>query len=125
MRQIIEASLVLVFAILLTVVIMAVIFPRHALGGLNAAAESPRNQPAVFIHSTSERPGTGDCGTDQSFADRGQKIECPYLAALTAASKCPAAPERSDGLTCPYREQLERQLRDVERTRAAARGQHI
>jgi hypothetical protein len=124
MRQFIESSLVLVFAILLTVVIMAAIFPRHLLGGLDHEVESPTILPAVFIDSTHDRPGSSGDATDRKFAGQGKSDECPYLAALAAASKCPAAPERNSGLTCPYLQELQRQIRDVE-TKTAAPGHHI
>jgi hypothetical protein len=126
MRTFIEATLVLIVAIALTLAIMAVIFPRHALGGLDRAVESPTTiWPAVFIDSTHDRPGSSGDATDRKFAGQGKSDECPYLAALAAASKCPAAPERNSGLTCPYLQELQRQLGDVETKPTAVRGHHI
>ena len=125
MRPFIEAALVLIVAIALTLAIMAVIFPRHALGGLHQAVEPPTIRPAVFIDGTHDRPGTDGVARDPEFAGQGESGECPYLAALAVASKCPAAPERGTGRTCPYLKQLQRQLRETEENPIAVHGQHI
>lgn len=125
MRPFVEASLVLIVATALTLAIMAVIFPRHALGGLHQTVEPPTIWPAVFIDGTHHRPGTDGNATDRRLAAQGDSGECPYLAALAAASQCPAAAEDGTQLRCPYLKQLQRQLREAEKTPIAAQGQHI
>jgi len=124
MRTFIEASVVLIVAIALTLAIMAVIFPRHALGGLDRAVESPTLWPAVFVEGTHDRLGSGH-PADPKSADTGATAVCPYLAALASASKKPAGPERGNELTCPYLQQLQRQLREAGKTQTAAHGHHI
>jgi len=125
MRQIIEPSLVLVFALLLTVAIMAVIFPRHVLGGLDRAVEPPTILPAVFIDGTHDRPGSGGVAADRRFAGQVGSGACPYLAALAAASKCTATPQRDAKFSCPYLEQVHRQLVEADQASDAPLGQNI
>ena len=122
MRKIIEASLVLVLATTFTLVILAVIFPRHLRGGEQPALENTRTWPAVFVYGTDDRPGTGGGSTDPRFVDQEGRTACPYLAALAAASKCPATPRRDVGFGCPYLETLHRQLTDPESAPAVVRS---
>jgi len=102
MRSTIEATLILALSVVLTLLIMAVIFPRHALGGDAPALQSPTIQPAVFVHGTHVRPGTADPLLKTGAADQAIEVGCPYLAAVAAASKCPASPEMSTITACPY-----------------------
>jgi hypothetical protein len=125
MRKIIEASLVLSFAILLTVVIMAMIIPKHARGGNQPAPESASIWPAVFVSGTHQRPGSAGCPADPKSADTSATAVCPYLAALAAPSKCPAAPERNSGLTCPYLQELQPRFHEAKTKSTAVSGQHI
>jgi hypothetical protein len=113
MRTFIEASLVLAVAVVLTLAIMAVIFPRHVLGGGQQALESRGLRPAVFVYGTHDRPGAGGGAPPARFDNRMKNTRCPYLAALSAASKCPAAPRRAAEMGCPYLEQLQRQLSEA------------
>jgi hypothetical protein len=124
MRRFIEASLVLTLSLVITLIVMAVTFPRHALGGGQPALESPRIWPAVFVHGIHDRPGTDGSTPFLQFADRVPSSRCPYLEALAAASKCPAAPEQRTRFACPYLEQLHRQLMEAKRQPAALLGQH-
>jgi hypothetical protein len=124
MRAFIEASLVLMISIVLTLLIMAVIFPRHALGGGKPAVDFPRIWPAVFIYGIHDRPGTGGGPLAPRFADRTESTGCPYLAALAAASMCPAAPQRDAGMTCPYLMKLRQQALEAKSPPVAPRGQH-
>ena len=112
MRTIFEAALILTLSVVLTLLIMAAIFPRHALGGGAPALDSPTIQPAVFVYGTHERPGTAASPLIPGAADQASVPACPYLAALAAASKCPAAPEMSTTPACPFL--LERQLEKPE-----------
>jgi len=112
MRSTIEATLILTLSAALTLLIMAVIFPRHALGGGAPALDAPSIQPAVFVHGTHERPGTATSPLKPRVADQAAVTACPYLAALAAASKCPASPEMSTTTACPFL--LERQHRELE-----------
>ena len=124
MRRFIEASLVLTLSIVITLIVMAVTFPRHALGGGRPALESPRIWPAVFVHGIQDRPGS-DGGTPfLQFADRAPSSRCPYLEALAAASKCPATPEKHTRFACPYLEQLHRQLIESKPAPKAPLGQN-
>lgn len=125
MRKIIEASLVIILATLITVAIMAVIFPSHVRGGNQPASENAKILPAVFLSGTHERPGSADSSAEPKIAGTGANSACPYLAALAAASACPAAPERGTGLACPYLKKLQRQPPEAENTSTAAHGQQI
>jgi len=124
MRQFIEASLVLTLSIVITLIIMAVIFPRHALGGGQPVLNSPGIWPAVFIYGIHDRPGTDGSIPFLQFADRIPRSRCPYLEALAAGSRCPATPEPQTRFRCPYLEGLHRQLVEAERVPDAPRGQH-
>ena len=102
MRSTIEAALILTLSVVVTLLIMAVIFPRHALGGGTPALQSPSIQPAIYVYGTHERPGTVQSPSIPGAQDHATEIVCPYLAALAAASKCPAAPEKGVTTSCPF-----------------------
>lgn len=125
MRPYIEASLVLVFSIVTTLLIMAAIFPRHALGSGVPLAESPRISPAVFIHGTHERPGTAPHSTMPRRTDRVESTRCPYLEALRAASRCPVASRRGAESPCPYLQGIAAAEPEIEDSLAKPHGQHI
>jgi hypothetical protein len=112
MRSTLEATLILTLSVVLTLLIMAVIFPRHAFGGGAPALQSPSIQPAVFVHGIHDRPGTAESPLKPGAAGQTIETACPYLAALAAASQCPASPEMSTTSACPYL--LERQHRQLE-----------
>jgi hypothetical protein len=125
MRKFIEASLVLVFAMMLTLVIMAVIFPRHVLGGGRPTHQNSKTLPAVFVYGTHEQPGSNGSSMDTRIADQRDSTGCPYLAALAAASKCPATPRRNAGSVCPYMLKMHRQFIEPKNSPAAPPGKHI
>lgn len=60
MSKYIEASLVLTFSIAITLLIMVVVFPVHALGGANSAAMIGGVQPAVYVEGARSCPATGN-----------------------------------------------------------------
>jgi hypothetical protein len=101
-RTIIEASLVLLLAALSTLLIIAVVFPRHVLGGGQHATDSTRIWPAVFVEGTHARPGAGVGSEVPQLSDHNESNICPYLAALVLASKCPATHQIDDRTACPF-----------------------
>ncbi len=109
MRSAIEATLILGLSIVLTVLIMAVIFPRHALGSADQVLTPPTIQAAVFVHGLHDRPGSVDLRSAPQSLDRAQVAGCPYLASLAAASRCPAMNGGEVVSTCPF---LRRQQRE-------------
>mgnify|MGYP001827283603 CR=1 FL=1 len=125
MRKLIEASLVLALATVITFAIMAVIFPRHVRGGGQPAFENTKIWPAVFVQGTHQRPGIGGGPMDPRFAKQPDSTGCPYLAAPAAKSKCPATPRGKAGIACPYLLKLHRQLIEPESAPATPLGQHI
>jgi len=124
MRAFIEASLVLMVSIVLTLLIMAAIFPRHALGGSEPAVDSPRIWPAVFIYGVHDRPGTAGGRLAPRFAGQTESHGCPYLAALAAASACPATPKRAAVPACPYLMMLQQRALEATSPPVAAPGKH-
>jgi len=112
MRSTLEATLILTLSVVLTLLIMAIIFPSHALGGGAPALHSPSIQPAVFVHGIHDRPGTMESPLKPGAAGQTIETTCPYLAALAAATQCPASPEMSTTTACPYL--LKRQHRQLE-----------
>jgi len=112
MRSTLEATLILTLSVVLPLLIMAIIFPSHALGGGAPALHSPSIQPAVFVHGIHDRPGTAESPSNPGAAGQAAVTACPYLAALAAASHCPASPEMSTTTACPYL--LKRQHRQLE-----------
>jgi len=102
MRPTIEATLVLTLSVVLTLLIMAVIFPQHALGGGAPALQPTSIQPAVLVYQTRERPGTAESRSIPGAEDQATGFACPYLEARAAASKCPAAPKKGATTACPF-----------------------
>ncbi len=102
MRSAIEATLILGLSIVLTVLIVAVIFPRHALGSADQILRPPTIQAAVFVHGLHDRPGSVDLRSAPQSFDRAQVAGCPYLASLAAASRCPAMSGREVVSACPF-----------------------
>ena len=102
MRAVIEATLVLTLSLVVTLLILAAIFARHPLGAIDTVLDDPDISPAVFVRGEHDRPGkSGDQRrTDTGAAESAEA--CPYLAALAAATECPAAPESSPSDACPY-----------------------
>ena len=90
MRSALEATLIMSLSIFLTLLVMAVVFPVHALGAGEQGLDAPAIQPAVFVHGEHDRPGPAGSTSAQQLDGRNQKAVCPYLAALAAASGCPA-----------------------------------
>lgn len=124
MRPAIEAALVSSLSIALTVLIMAVVFPIHALGGGASSLEAPSVQPAVFVHGTHERPGAGMSPTDSGATGEAAGSACPYLAAVAAASKCPMAPKSSAAAACPFLSKLREKGRAPSAPPVRILGQH-
>jgi hypothetical protein len=106
MRQALEATLILTISAVLTLLIMAVVFPRHVLGGAASMNPSADIQPAVFVFGVHDEPGTAVSPTVPGTIHRSRGAGCPYLAALAAASGCPAFSGDDVRSACPY---LERQ----------------
>ncbi len=102
MRSTIEATLILTLSVVLTLLIMAVIFPQHALGGSAPALQPPSIQPAVYVYQTHDLSGTAESPSNPGAIDPATESECPYLAARGAASKCPAVPEKGATTACPF-----------------------
>ena len=96
MRAVIEATLVLTLSLVVTLLILAAIFARHPLGAIDTVLDDPDISPAVFVRGEHDRPEkSGDQRrTETGAAEKAE--ECPYLAALPAATACPAAPESPD-----------------------------
>ena len=118
MRAFIEATLILALSLVVTLLILAALFARHPLGAIDTSLDYPDISPAVFVRGEHDRPGkSGDqMRTESGAAERAE--ECPYLAALAAATACPVAPESSSVGTCPY-------LREIHRNFADAHGDPI
>jgi len=126
MRRFFEASFILTLSIVFTVLIMVVIFPRHARGGAEPALEGPGIAPAVFIDGTHHRPGTPGATKAPTFADQVKGAGCPYLAAMAAGSSCPATRPSDTTSICPYLRALHRQeIEDKKSSFARHRGPHI
>lgn len=121
MRSAIEATLVLSLSIVLTVLIVAFIFPRHALGSADPVLTPPTIQAAVFVHGTHDRPGSLDLRSAPQNFDPAQVAGCPYLAALAAASRCPVMSGDEAVSACPY---LGRQKREDRGTSGHAVAPH-
>lgn len=124
MRAFIEASLVSTLSLVITLLILAVIIPRHPLGG-GIALETPALSPAVFVEGTNERPGRI---ADKLHPRTPQPLPtdlCPYLAALAAASACPALPEKPSESSCPDARELKTQEIDAHNESAKIPGKKI
>lgn len=119
MRSALEATLILSLSIFVTLLVMAVVFPIHALGGGEQGLDAPAIQPAVFVHGVHDRPGSAGSTSAPQLDGRNQKTVCPYLAALAAASGCPALEGTDAGSACPY---LERRHRESPGTIEPPRG---
>ena len=125
MRSFVEASLVVFFSLVVTVLILAVIIPRHPLVDGNLAVEPPAMSPAVFVEGTHERPGRTGNGLHPRITQEQQTVLCPYLIALAAASACPAAPERPSESPCPFLRELRRQEVDAQSESVTSPGKDI
>jgi len=102
MRQALEATLILTISAVLTLLIMIAAFPRHVLGGAASTAPSPDIEPAVFVFGVHDEPGNAVSPTVPGTVQRSQDAGCPYLAALAAASGCPAFSDEDVRSACPY-----------------------
>jgi hypothetical protein len=103
MSKFIEASLVLIFSIAFTTLIMVVVLPVHALGGGGSAAKSEGFQSAVYVEGIRSCPASGATeGSCPFLARQLAGAACPYIAATAAASGCPAFSPRDSTTTCPY-----------------------
>jgi hypothetical protein len=102
MRALIDATLLLSLSIALTLLILIVIFPRHALGGGGPELQSTAVQPAVLNDGNHNRPGLTDDSTNPGLAEGERRGHCPYLAALAAPTACPARPGSRTTSPCPY-----------------------
>lgn len=111
MRSAIEATLISGLSIVLTVLIVAVIFPRHALGSADPVLTPPSVEAAVFVHGVHDRPGSVDLRSAPQGFDRTQAVGCPYLAAQAAASRCPVVSGGDIVSACPYLRQQHREDR--------------
>lgn len=111
MRQALEAMLILTISVVLTLLIMAAVFPRHVLGGAASTAPSPDIEPAVFVFGVHDEPGAAVSPTVPGTVQRSRDAECPYLAAVAAASGCPALSGEHIRSACPYLDR--RQQRDL------------
>ena len=111
MRSAIEATLISGISIVLTVLIVAVILPRHALGSADPVLTLPTIQAAVFVDGLHERPGSVDRRSAPQGFDRAQVVGCPYLAAQAAASRCPVVTGSEVVSACPYLRQQQREDR--------------
>jgi hypothetical protein len=125
MAKLIEASLTLTLSIVITLIIMAVIFPHHLRGGAMPEAELTDVVPAVFVYGTHERPGTVAQPDTPDLSNLARSSGCPYLAALAAASSCPAFPNRAAEPVCPFVRERLRQLRDAETAPSPEFGKHL
>jgi hypothetical protein len=125
MRKLIEASLVLSLSVVLTLLIMAFIFPRHVLGGGDQMLEPTAIRPAVFVEGTHHRPGWPGSPSAPKIADQNEGLGCPYLAALEAASRCPVITRSGAKSPCPYLLQLHWELLEREYPPTAPHGQTI
>lgn len=110
MRKTIEASLVLSLSLVITLLVVAMVVPRHSALGQRPAVDGSMIRPAVFVEGIHHRPGEVGSGPSCPFmSPRTDGRECPYLAAIAAESRCPVLSGRLTGSGCPYLSpQLER-----------------
>ncbi len=102
MRSTIEATLILTLSVVLTLLIMAVIFPRHALGGGASDHQKSSIEPAIFVYGTHAVPGTNQSPTAPGAEDRTTESECPFLADRAKTQKCPVNPKPGAATACPF-----------------------
>ena len=120
MRSTTEATLILTLSVVLTLLIMGVIFPRHALGGGAPAIQSSAIVPAVFVYGTHNVPDADHPPTKPGTSDRATKSECPYLAARARALKCPSATDHGAMTACPFL--LEKHQKELETKTPPVKG---
>ena len=107
MSRFVQSSLILATSIAITALVMAIVFPVHALGGAAQRSAFDDVRPAVFVEGAFEGSGTpGSQPTCPFVAQRGSADACPYLSRLDARAgrswvRTPHIPVVSGG-PCPY-----------------------
>lgn len=125
MRTIIEATLVLTVSLFVTLFILVALFARHPLGASEIAFNDPVISPAVLIEDAYASPGRNGVQIQPRTHTGAGSEQCPFLAALAAASACPAAPESTSAPTCPYLREVHRQHLDAHSEPVRVSGQDI
>ena len=103
MRKTIEASLVLSMSIVITLLVVVMVVPRHPVFVQRPAVDGSMIRPAVFVEGIHHRPGeVGNAPSCPFLSPRTDGGECPYLAGIAATSRCPVLSGRLNGSMCPY-----------------------
>ena len=103
MRKTIEASLVLSLSVVIALLVVVIVIPRHPVLGQRPAVDGSMIRPAVFVEGIHHRPGEAATGQSCPFIfPRTDASECPYLGAIAAGSRCPALSGRLNDSRCPY-----------------------
>ena len=103
MRKTIEASLVLSLSLVITLLIIAMVVPRHPVFGQGPAVGGSLIRTVVFVEGIHHRPGESGAHPSCPFISPGTDGSgCPYLGSMAAGSRCPVLSGRLNGSRCPY-----------------------
>jgi len=103
MRKIVESSVILTTSVAITMLVVSLIVPAHALGGRPEPAAASSVRPAVFVEGMGSRVVPATEGAVCPWLARRAALAssaCPYLRAV-AASSCPYAVEGGTSRACP------------------------